>query len=111
MNVTIAKSPIHGRGVFANDDIEEGHWQFVYGDLRSVLPGDPIERYGIEQDDGYTFIPYAPWCCVNHSFTPNCEIQEDEDRQGQPLICIVALQDIPFGEELTIDYGHDPSTY
>ena len=106
MNVHIAPSQIHGRGVFAYEDIEEGHWQYVYGDVRSILPGDPIERYGLEWDEGKTFIPFAPWCCVNHSHEPNCEItQEDE----YPMLYITALRDIEPNEELTIDYGHDPS--
>ena len=103
MNVRVAPSPIHGRGVFANMPIEKGDWQYVYGDLRVILPGDPFERYGVEWDDDKTFMPYAPWCCCNHSKDPNCEVTEDEDEtHAHPVLIIHALRDI--------EYGHDPST-
>lgn len=107
MNVFIAESPIHGRGVFANERIEEGEWQFVYGEVRIVLPGDRFEFYGTEWDDDQTFIPWAPWCCCNHSNTPNCEISL-YDGHGDIMI-IGVLRDIDPGEELVIDYGYDPS--
>lgn len=106
VHVRIAPSPIHGRGVFANELVEEDHWQYVYGDVRSILPGDPVEHYGVEWDDGKTYIPFAPWCCVNHSNDPNCEITEEDE---YPMLYITALRDIEPNEELTIDYGHDPS--
>lgn len=108
MNVRIAPSPIHGRGVFANENLKEGDWQYVYGDIRKVLPGDPVEVYGIEWDDIKTFIPYAPFCCCNHSNTPNCEISE-YDGHGDVMV-IGALRDIATNEELLLDYGYDPST-
>jgi len=107
MNVCIAKSHIHGRGVFANEFMAEGAWQFVYGEVRTILPGDPLEKYGTEWDDDHTFIPYAPWCCCNHSEDPNCEISE-YDGHGNVMV-IGVLRDIAQGEEITLDYGYDPS--
>ena len=106
MNVYIDKSSIHGRGVFANELIETDDWQWVYGDLRIILPGDRFEPYGVEWDHR-TFIPYAPWCCVNHSTTPNCEINETES--SRPILIITALRTILPDEEILIDYGYDPS--
>lgn len=106
MNVKIKPSPIHGRGVFACERIHKGQWRYVYGDIRIVEPGDPIEDYGVEWDDERTYIPYAPWCRCNHSDTPNCviEILEEED-----MLIITTLTTIKSGEEMTIDYGFDPS--
>lgn len=109
MNVRVAPSPIHGRGVFANKPIEQDDWQYVYGDLRVILPGDPFERYGIEWDDK-TFMPYAPWCCCNHSNEPNCEVTDDDEAVASPILIIIALCDIELNEEITIDYGYDPNT-
>lgn len=106
MNVTIAPSPIHGRGVFANELIEEGHWQYVYGELRRILPGDPCEVFSFEWDSKFYFLPYAPWCCLNHSDTPNCEI---EWQREWGMLTIVSLRDIGTREELTINYGYNPT--
>lgn len=108
MNVRVALSSIHGHGVFANEHIEEGQWQYVYGELRHIKPGDPFEHYGLEWDNGYTYMPYGPWCCVNHGDKPNCEVYADGEDE-HPIIYITALRDIEPGEELTIDYGYDPS--
>lgn len=105
MNVRIQQSPIHGRGVFANESIQAGDWQYMYGDLRIVLPGDIHERYGVEWDEERKYMPFAPWCCLNHSNTPNCEIEELE---GHPMLTVTALRNIELDEELTIDYGHEP---
>jgi hypothetical protein len=105
LNVRIDKSEIHGRGVFAKGLIEEGDWQFVYGELRVVYPGDPFEHYGVEWDANQIFMPYAPWCCLNHSDAPNCEIGDGD--KDHLIVC--ALRDIEPNEELTISYGYDPS--
>lgn len=101
MHVRIAPSPIHGRGVFANSFIKVGEQQFIYGDVRQLLPGDPIEGYGLEWDDGKTYIPFAPWCCVNHSDTPNCIVFES----CESILMIETSDDIQINEELTINYG------
>jgi SET domain-containing protein len=105
MKVYLKESPIHGRGVFASHLILQGNWSYVYGDIRELLPGDPLEKYGVDWENDLTFIPYAPWCCCNHSPEPNCEISKDT--LG---VCeIYTLRDIPRGEELLLDYGYDPS--
>lgn len=102
MNVRTAASSIHGIGVFANEKIKIGTSQYVYGDIRDVLPGDPIEHYGVVWGDK-TYIPYAPWCCVNHSDIPNCEVNELDF--NYPMLMITALLNIEKDQELTIDYG------
>lgn len=107
MNVRIQKSPIHGRGVFANEPIDKDQWQYIYGETRVILPGDPLMHYGVEWDDELTFMAYAPFCCCNHSSDPNCEISEDPDEHV--IMVITALRDIKPDEELTIDYGYCPS--
>lgn len=41
---------------------------------------------------------------VNHSCEPNC-VTEKWNAGGEPRVAIVALRDIPKGEEITFDYG------
>lgn len=127
MNVYIAESKIHGRGVFAYEEIEEGHWQYVYGELKKdvrfarvvnmAAPGGPgpdvvvgaarWKDYCFEWDGKSIFDPYAPWRFVNHSRDPNCEVEWEID--GNVVLMITAIRDIEPNEELTIDYGYDPS--
>jgi SET domain-containing protein len=103
MNVHLLRSPIHGIGVFAREDIEEGHWQWVYGYPHALMPGDPASKYGFEIEDDVQFVPFAPFCFVNHAKDPNCEVQSEDFE-----VVIVALRDLEEGEELTIDYGYTP---
>lgn len=105
MNVRVCDSPIHGLGVFANTHIDKDDWQYVYGELKNVAPS--LQAYGIEWDEETTFMPFAPWFYCNHSNEPNCEVCFDPDDEHH---YISALRDIEKDEELTIDYGHDPST-
>ena len=102
MNVRTAASPIHGIGVFANEAIDKDDWQYVYGDLRIIHPGDHLEGHCVEWDDEKTFVPFMPWFFCNHSDVPNCEISNYEG-QGDVLI-IETLRDIDLDEELTIQY-------
>jgi hypothetical protein len=51
-------------------------------------------------------VSWNPARLLNHSCTPNCEAELDEDR-----IWIVSLRDIPAGEELTFNYGYDLDNY
>lgn len=104
MNVEVRESPVHGLGVFARDFIYCDHWQYVYGYMRRVTPGDPVERFTIHHDDENSFVPYAPWCFLNHSNIPNCELWWDEESG----FTLVALCNILEGEELLIDYGFTP---
>lgn len=108
MNVRINESGIHGMGVFANEVIKTGDWTYMYGEFRIMLPGDPYETFAVEVYDK-VFIPYAPFCFVNHSDNPNCEMLEDEESLW-PMLYIRALRRIKRNEELTFDYGYDPST-
>ncbi len=130
MNVYIADSPIHGRGVFAYASIEQDQWQWIYGQRRMVKPAVIIqqideegqisgkdEKYGYESwmdycfewDSDSLFMPEPPWRFVNHGEDPNCEVTEDDDTDNVIMV-ITALRDIETNEELVIDYGYDPST-
>ena len=97
MNVDVKQSSIHERGVFAFADIDAEYWQYIYG----VWCTDENE-YCFDRG-GHCWEPYQPFCYLNHSNTPNCEVYQYEN-----VMIIEALRDIKRGEELTIDYGFDP---
>lgn len=121
-NLRLARSRLHGRGVFARDFIAEGERIIEYvgeritkveaqrredarlargaaGAESSVFVFELEGRYDL---DGRVAGNPARW--INHSCAPNCEAEEDRGR-----IWIVALRDIAPGEELTYDYGFSAS--
>lgn len=102
-------------GVFAACDIPADTVIFEYHGARisteeadnmpSADPDDPFHTFFFslssgEIIDGGQNGNDARW--INHSCEPNCEAQEDEDGER---VYIVALYDIPEGDELMYDYG------
>ncbi len=107
------KSGIHGRGVFAVQDIAEGETLIEYvGEIISWKealrrhphdPSDPNHTFYFHIDDGRVIDALyggnsSRW--INHSCDPNCEADEVEGR-----VFIKALRNIRAGEELNYDYG------
>ena len=100
--VYIAKSKIHGNGVFANKNLKRGEIIFVLKgkiknwkvkDLKTSLFGP--NWIGIKH--GTWIDPRYPFDLLNHSCNPNMGIR------GKLLF--VALRDIRKGEELNFDYS------
>ena len=88
-SLTIKRSPIHGLGLFAITEISS------QTDLGVSHVKD--DRFS----HGYIRTPLGGF--FNHSKKPNCEAVYDGD-----LIKIIALTDINFGDEITVDYTkHD----
>lgn len=83
--VTVKKSSIEGLGLFATQDIEEGH---EFGITH-------VKNYWFE--DGYIRTPLGGF--FNHSDKPNCEAY-----QQNSYIKLKAIKDIQAGEELTAKY-------
>ena len=107
------RSGIHGKGVFALQDIAEGETIMEYvGEVISWEqaqarhphnPDDPNHTFYFHIDDtrvidGLYGGNSSRW--INHSCDGNCEASEDEGR-----IFIIARRNIAAGEELTYDYG------
>jgi SET domain-containing protein len=107
------KSGIHGRGVFALEDIAAGETLIEYvGEIISWKealrrhphdPNDPNHTFYFHIDDGRIIDALyggnsSRW--INHSCDPNCEADEVEGR-----VFIKALRNIKAGEELNYDYG------
>jgi len=111
----VKKSTLHGNGVFAAADIPAGTRIIQYGGRRittdeadalfPVNPDDPFHTFFFALSSGMVIDGGnrgndARW--INHACSPNCEAQENEDGTR---VSIVALRDIPAGEELFYDYG------
>ena len=107
------RSGVHGKGVFATQDIAEGDTLIEYlGEVISWKealrrhphdPAQPNHTFYFHIDDkrvidGKVEGNAAKW--INHSCDPNCEADEVDGR-----IFIKALRDIPAGQELNYDYG------
>lgn len=111
----VKKSALHGNGVFAARDIPAGTRILNYAgkritpeladELHPVNPDDPFHTFFFAISsgkiiDGGNKGNDARW--INHSCGPNCQAQENGKGTR---VHIVALQDIPAGDELFYDYG------
>ena len=114
----VARSKIHGLGLFAGEPIEWGRRLIEY-------QGQPLSAKEVRRRQ--KFYDSVGFTCliqfsdgqgidgitggnesrfINHSSEPNVgAIREDEWR-----IIFYSLDDIDRGEELTFDYGFDPKT-
>ena len=106
-------SGVHGKGVFAVQDIAEGQTIIEYvgaiiswKEAQKRHPHDPSQPnhtfyFHIDETrviDGLYGGNSSRW--INHACDPNCEADEDGGR-----IFIKALRNIDAGEELNYDYG------
>ena len=107
------RSGVHGKGVFAVQDLAEGEVVMEYvGEVISWKealrrhphdPSDPNHTFYFHIDDdrvidGKHGGNSARW--INHSCAPNCEADEQDGR-----VFIKTLQAIRAGDELFYDYG------
>jgi SET domain-containing protein len=104
--VVIKKSPIHGNGMFAIEDISKGEVVFIKGG--HILGKDQIVSSAVINSylpigDGFFLAaksaaeePYVK-LYINHSCTPNCGLRGE--------ITFIAITEINKGEELTCDYA------
>ena len=111
--IQVRRSGVHGKGVFALQDLAEGETLIEY--VGEVISWDEAQdRHPHDpKDPNHTFYFHvnedrvidalhggnsSRW--INHSCNPNCEADEDKDR-----IFIKAIRNIRAGEELNYDYG------
>ena len=123
----LIKSKIHGKGIFASQDIKKNTLIIEYigekvtkkeGDKRSALR---IKKYLKKKDYGSVYIfelnktydidgspNYNKARYINHSCNPNCEVDIIKNK-----IWISSIKKIIKNEELTYDYGYsfDPDDY
>ncbi|GKT23564.1 SET domain-containing protein-lysine N-methyltransferase [Acidovorax sp. SUPP3334] len=107
------RSGVHGKGVFAVQDIAEGEvlieytgevitWQEAQ-DRHPHDPAQPNHTFYFHVDEDHVIDAKfagnsSRW--INHSCAPNCFADEQDGR-----IFITALRDIAAGDELNYDYG------
>ncbi|MEK9803453.1 MAG: SET domain-containing protein-lysine N-methyltransferase [Curvibacter sp.] len=107
------RSGVHGKGVFAVQDIPRGEVIIEYVgeiiDWEEALrrhphdPKDPNHTFYFHIDENHVIDAKvggnsSRW--INHSCDPNCEADEQEGR-----VFIKSLRKIKAGEELNYDYG------
>ncbi|WP_036839189.1 SET domain-containing protein [Polaromonas sp. CF318] len=107
------RSGVHGKGVFAVQDLAEGETLIEYvGEVinwKEALrrhphdPKDPNHTFYFHIDEDHVIDAKhggnsSRW--INHSCKPNCEADEEDGR-----VFIKALRNIKAGEELFYDYG------
>ena len=115
--VKVRRSGIHGRGVFAAEQIRKGARIIEYTgrhlpwkeaeDKPPRDPADPYHTFLFSLDNGDVIDAAvggndSRW--INHSCDPNCETIEKDDR-----IFVHALRGLRPGEELFYDYKMVPS--
>lgn len=109
--IVVRGSKIHGRGVFAAQDLPKGTLLIEYTGKR-ITSEEADEKYG-DDESPHTFLfllnndmvvdaNYGGNSSrfINHSCSPNCEPFEDEDER----LWFETKKDIKKGEELTWDY-------
>ncbi|MGI8890390.1 MAG: SET domain-containing protein [Chthoniobacterales bacterium] len=115
--IAVRRSGVHGRGVFARQDIPRGNriieytgerisWKAAQA-LPPTDPDDPHHTFFFSLDDGQVVNAAvdgneARW--INHSCAPNCRTDEVKGR-----VYIYARRKIKAGEELFYDYSLEPA--
>lgn len=109
----VKESPIHGRGVFAREDIPPGtriieytgeHISSDESARRQEAGGGPVNHtffFSLADGsliDGGSGGNDSRW--INHSCEPNCEAYEEDGK-----VCIYSLHHIDAGEELNYNYA------
>jgi len=111
--IQVRRSGVHGKGVFALQDLAEGETVIEYvgeiiswdeaQDRHPHDPNDPNHTFYFHVNEDRVIDALhggnsSRW--INHSCDPNCEADEENDR-----IFIKAIRNILAGEELSYDYG------
>jgi hypothetical protein len=110
--IFVAYSEVHGKGVFAGRDIEEGEVIEVCPII--LFPKEELVhmRQTVLDDYYFDWGEKGEWFAVclgygslyNHSYTPNAEYGMDFEAQTIDFYCI---KPIPAGEEIFVNYNGD----
>ncbi|KAL8433296.1 hypothetical protein ACSSS7_003980 [Eimeria intestinalis] len=120
-HLRVAKSAVHGWGVFAAEPIRRGEFIVEYaGNAVAEAKANFLEEQYVQSMGGSTYffklkdgsIVDATSCgaatrFINHSCAPNCctvDILDEDDEAGGSHVGLLALRDIEAGEELSYNY-------
>lgn len=118
--LVVRRSPIHGRGVYANRALAAGERLLEYRGRRiAATSAAHSDAARTRSGHTYTFALNDEWLIdgsvggnssrwINHGCAPNCEAVIHVDIDGdakRDRVWIHALRRIRRGEELTFDYG------
>jgi len=113
--IEVRKSPIHGYGVFATEDIsagevlEECHF-ILFPQIKKITKDDPLCAYGFAWPhqtpatlhlNTQLAIPFGTGCIYNSAEKNNAEFINDLDRK---LIVFLSTRLIRKDEEICTDY-------
>jgi len=112
--IVFRRSIIHGTGGYARIDIAAGtrlieyvgNWISKSESLKRCTAQNAYIFTLTDQIDLDGDVPWNPARFINHSCTPNCEAEQDDDH-----IWIIALRDLVAGEELSFNYGYNLEDY
>ena len=98
-NLEVQNSPIHGQGLFATADIPKGT---ELGESHSFL----MQDYDVETKtwSRKEWIRTPIGAFLNHSNNPNVTV---ETKGSGNTAFLIALKDIPEGEEITVTYEEE----
>jgi len=109
--IEVRRSPIHGWGVFAKEDIKAG--EILEETYFLIIPMSANESSSIFIDYRFNFprtrplyqvIPFGFACIYNHSDKANAGWETDENND---LFVFFAIKDIKKDEEICTYYGNE----
>lgn len=103
-NTYVAKSKIHGYGVFASKKLLKGDI-IVQSIISPIVPEGSISKYGWGVDEGKEVHPFGSPQLMNSSEDNNAETSPDfYENLEKRIVTIIALRDIKKDEEITLNY-------
>lgn len=109
--IEVRRSPIHGWGVFAKENISAN--EILEENYFLILPISKNESSSLFIDYRYNYprlksefqvIPFGFSCIYNHSDNPNAKWETDEENK---LFIFSSIKDIKKDEEIFTYYGGD----